>query len=155
MDQYNNKDLGFILLKLQNSITHNNLLKNIHEFIVNRPHSQIVLFNSYCDILDNNMVPILHLSQAKFFYGNMVTMDLSSLYLSTRFINLEKVFFYATYIPWMEHYKPFAFWKKLFDTNNIEIIAHNKEIADIFEIVWKKPICISEEFTYEKLQNIL
>jgi hypothetical protein len=49
----------------------------------------------------------------------------------------------------------FAFWQKLFNVDNIEIIANNKEIADIFEIVWKKPIAVSEEFNYEKLQHIL
>lgn len=155
MDHNNQADLGLILLKLQNSSIHDKILKGLSEFIENRPFNQTILFNSYSDVIDNHRVPILHLNQAKFFYGNIVALDLSSLYLSTKFINLNKIYFYATYIPWIEHIKPFSFWHRLFNIDTIEIISQNKQISDIFEIVWKKPICIAEEFDYEKLQHIL
>ena len=86
----------------------------------------------------------------------MFLFDIQSAMISQSYPNIHKRYLYATNMPW-EHnlagdYKE---WKNVFDVDNLEIIAQNQHIADIYEICWKKPILVAEDFTYEQIKNVL
>lgn len=149
------KDLGTIILKLQNCEAHDTILKNLCELSKNRPFDQIVVFNSYSEILDNHLIPILHLSQSKFFHGNILALDLASLQLATKLINAQRIFFYASFIPWAENTQPYSYWSKLFNNPKIEIIAKNNFLYDIYSIIWKTPLLITEDLRYETIKDII
>jgi len=149
-------DLGVILLNIKPSAKQNEIFKTLYDFIENRPYDQIVVFNSYCDIVDNYLVPILDVSQAKFFHGNILVFDTDSLFLASKFINTNKLFFYSTEEPpWAKDNKPYSYWKNIFENNNLYIITDSIYLNDLYSITWKDPIGISESFKYETLQHII
>lgn len=149
------KDLGTVILKLQNCKAHDTILKNLSELSSNRPYDQIVVFNTYSEILDNHSVPILHLSQAKFFHGNILALDLASLYLSTKFVNVSNIYFYGSFVPWVDQIKSYSYWSNLFNNPKIQIIAKDQFLYDIYSIVWKNPILIAEDLKYETIKDII
>jgi len=149
------KDLGFLIPTLQNDPVSNNILQTISSFINNRPFNQIVVFNSYCELIDSKNIPILNINQAKFFYGNIITFNEEDLFFATKLINANKLFYYAINIPWEKNRKPINYWKSLFMSDNIDIISSNQEIDDLYSIVWRKPVTMVENFDYDKLSEIL
>lgn len=150
------QDYGFVLLKLEDNLTTNKLLQNIETIIENNPYNQICIFNSSNQKIGHHSVPVLHLNQSKFFYGNLFLFDIQSAIITKSYPNIYKRYFYATNIPWEKNrlvdYKE---WNDMLDSDNLEIIAQNQYIADIYEICWKKPILIAEDFTYEHIKKVL
>ena len=150
------KDTGFILLKINNNPTNNLVFDCISKFIDNNPYNQICVFNSVNDRLCDNKVPILHLNQAKFFYGNLVVFDTMSLLFAKNFPNINNIFMYASSVFWSDKsYSRYLNIEELFNLKNIEFIAANQNMNDIFESCWKKPIGICENFNYESLKTII
>jgi len=148
-------DLGILCIKLENTTTSEHILKTAKSLIDNNPYSQICIFNSYSEIVENNSVPILHISQAKFFKGNLVVFDMPSLILSKNFINLSKRFYYAYELPWTKHIQNFKYWSEIFDSKDLNIITKNQQLYDIYDMCWKKPIGISEDFSYETIKDLV
>jgi hypothetical protein len=149
------EDLGIICIRLENTNTSDSILKTAKSLIDNNPYAQVCVFNSYSDVVQNHSVPLLHISQAKFFNGNLIIFDIPSLILSKNFINVSNRFYYAHETPWTEHTMPFKYWSELFDADNLNIIAKNSYLYDIYDICWKKPIGISEDFSYETIKDLL
>jgi hypothetical protein len=149
------KDLGMMCIKLENTTTSKSILKTAKSLIDNNPYTQICIFNSYSEVVDNNSVPLLHLSQAKFFDGNLIVFDIPSLILSKNFINVSNRFYYAHETPWTQHIMSFKYWSDIFNSENLEIIAKSQQIYDIYDICWKKPIGVSEDFSYETIKDLL
>jgi len=148
-------DLGILCVKLENTTTSDLILRTAKSLIDNNPYSQICIFNSYSEVIDNHSVPILHISQAKFFKGNLIVFDIPSLILSKNFINLSKRFYYAHELPWTKYSQNFKYWSKIFECEDLEIIAKNQQLYDIYDICWKKPIGISEDFSYETIKGLV
>lgn len=149
-------DLGVIALHLQSCVQHDTLLKSLYDFSEQRPYDQVVVFSSCSDVIQNYMVPILHISQAKFFKGNLVVLDIDGLFLASQFVNINKLFYYNSGpAPWSIESKPYQYWRKLFEYPNLEIITDSQELQDLYSITWKSPIAVSENFKYETLQHIL
>ena len=151
-----NQDVGFILLKLDNSPAYNVVLDTIYKFIEDRPFNQFVIFNSQCDKTDTRNIPILHVSHAQFFTGNLVLFDIASAIMSKAFTNVKNRFLYATDTPWTVSSKNRYYdWLEIYSNKNLEIIVANNSLYDIYNIVWKQPTGISENFNYEQIKNIL
>jgi hypothetical protein len=150
------EDYGFVCLKIDDSVEISKLLNSAETMAKDKPYSQVCVFNSFNQRTNSMNVPVLHLNQAKFFYGNLFLFDVQSAIITRSFPNLYKRYYYARDIPWeknsLGNYKE---WKEIFNHDNIEIIAQNKHIFDIYEICWKKPIMIAEDFTYENIKKVL
>lgn len=150
------KDYGFVCLKIDDSIASGQILNTIENMIDNMPDSQICVFNSYNERTYRSKAPIIHLNQSKFFYGNLFLFDIRSAIITRIFPNIHKRYYYATDIPWEKNsFGDNREWAEIFNHENIEIIAQNQHIADIYEICWKKPILIAEDFEYETIKKIL
>jgi len=152
----NNKDIGFLLIKMNNDSTYNRILKTISDFILNNPYNQYVIFNSFSDKIDTINVPILHINQAKFFYGDLFVFDFISCLLTQNFPNLSNRYLYTKDLFWTaDPGNSYNEWESILMKDNLNIITHNKYVHDIYDMCWKKPMGISENFTYEELKNIL
>jgi len=150
------KDTGFVLLKTVNSNTNDIVFNCINKFINDNAEKQICVFNSSNDRVCKEPVPILHLNQAKFFYGNLVIFDTMSLLFAKNFPNIDTIFMYASNIFWSKgSYSMFSNIESLLTTKNLEFIASNQEMYDIYQTCWKKPIGICENFNYESLKKII
>jgi hypothetical protein len=150
------QDYGFMMLKLEDNPVIDKILYNIEAISKNKPYNQVCIFNSSNDKINSHNVPIFHLNQSKFFFGNLFLFDIQSAIISKSYPNIYKRYFYAATVPWEKNLvADHREWSDIFNAENIEIIAQNQYIADIYEICWKKPILIAEDFTYEKIKSIL
>ena len=150
------EDIGFVLINIDNSTVSNILFDTISKFVNNNPYGQTIIFSSKCDKIDTKNIPILHLSHAKFFSGKLVLIDIPSLIITKSFSNYTNKYFYAIDVPWTNNAQAnYSQWKSLFDDTSLNIIASNKSIYDLYDICWKTPLGIAENFEYEKLYQII
>lgn len=149
-------DIGFFLCKLNNCPEHNHILSTMNDWIKNNPYNQCVVFNSFCENINIHKVPILHLSHAKFFYGDLMVFDFVSLILASHFPNIKNLYYYMSNIAWDNSLNSrYIEWEEAFSAPHLKVIASNQTIYDVYEIAWKKPCGISENFTYEQLSKII
>lgn len=150
------EDIGFVLIRIENNPFYNIIFDTIQTFIKNNPYNQCVIFNSFCEKIDTSNIPILHLNQAKFFHGNLLVFDFISILLTRNFPNIKNLYYYAQDLPWESEPKvSYNELSKILIDTNINIIAKNQYIYEIYDICWKQPIGISEKFDYESLKKIL
>ena len=150
------KDIGFMIPKISNTKQHDIILRTIRDFIDNNPSNQYVLFNSFYDKIETYSIPILHLSHAKLFHGDLMVFDHISLVISSRFPNISNLYYYAQNLPWLESRQSlYRDWKKIFTLDHLNIISSNQYIDDIYSICWKKTKGISEKFSYDEIKQII
>jgi hypothetical protein len=148
-------NLGFLLTTIENTDYYDSILKQISLLIKNNPYKNIVIFNSTCDKIITYNIPILHLSHAKFFSGDLWLFDLIGIIVSKNFTNIDKKVLYCNDMPWIKNRENFySEWSKIYD-NKLDFVTTNKYLYDIYEICWKKPLDTMEHFDYEKIQHIL
>jgi len=148
------KDYGFLLIKIDQR--YKGLINSISDIANHRPYDQTCIFNSNHIDLPVDDLPILHLNEMKYFFGNLFVFDIAGLILSQECPNIHNRYYYAVDAPWIDNTKAFyREWKNLFEQDNLEIIAQNKHVADIYEICWKKPILVTEEFSYDTISKII
>jgi hypothetical protein len=147
--------LGFVLLKIKNDNHYDIILKNIKALIDKNFYSNICIFNSSCEKIETYNIPIFHLSHSKFFNGKLFLFDLQSIILTKTFTNLEKKIIYTDNIPWTKNRTgPYKEWQDIYE-KELDFITTNEYLYDIYNLCWKKPIGIMENFNHEKIQDIL
>lgn len=148
-------NLGFILINIDNSSYYDNIFKNIKLIIENNIYNHICIFNSSLSKLDTYNVPVLHLNQAKFFDGDLILFDLYGAMITKNFTNAKRKILYCKDIPWIKNRQiEYTEWSNYYD-DSIDFIVSNQYLYDIYEICWKKPLGIMEEFNYEQIQSVL
>lgn len=155
MNQHQYTDLGLISYDLSNSSSTVQYLELLRQLTQHRPFNQYVVFNSYSEVVDTLCVPILHVSQAKFFYGDILVCDMPSLLLAIECVNTSNIYYYCNHIPWEQNIRDYSYWQKIFTNNSLNIIAKDQKIYDIFELLWKKPIATIKDLNYESINNII
>jgi hypothetical protein len=149
-----NKNIGFILIKLQNNQTHDKILQTIKQIEQDNVYGQTIIFNSYSERIDSYNLPILHLSQAQFFKGSLVIFDLASILLTQKFPNIEKRLMYTNSVPWtVSSTNLYSEWRSLYLQDNLDFIVDSQATYDIYNMCWKKPLGIVEGFEYEKIKE--
>lgn len=150
------REIGLIITKLLNVDTQDNILKMAKQLQNRNPYDQVVIFNSYSEKIDTHGLPILHLNQSQLFDGSLLLFDLPSIILTSKFPNLTKRIFYAVDTPWaLSPATPHYEWHSLYMQNNLDIITQNDHLYQIYDICWKKPIGVSEDFSYEQIANFV
>jgi len=156
MKKATEKDAGFILAKVNHGPIYTNVFSTINKLSDNSPYNQYVVFSSNVERTETNKVPILHLNQSKFFYGNLFLFDFMSVLLTQNFPNIHKRFLYLDSVPWATSPQAnFADLKRIFDSPNLEIIAGNSFVNSVCDICWKKPLFVAENFDYEAIKTVL
>lgn len=148
-------DLGFIFLELQMTQNHNYIMKEIGEIIKYNPYKQVCIFNNYSERFDNYNVPVLPLSHAKFFDGDLFVIDTVSLMLTKDFPNIKRKFFYVNGPIWQEGYNSYELWKSLLVQNNLYHIVTDQKTADLFKICWGKDAYLMNQFNAEGILNAI
>lgn len=148
-------DIGFVVVSLDNNYTSKTLCNTISSLIGNMPDRQICIFNSYCEKIDTQNIPIMHISQAKFFSGDLFLFDIPCLLLSKQFPLIKNKYFYAQNSPWSDIPESYSSWKELFGQDSLHIIAKNKYLFDLYNIAWNNAIGTSENFSYEQISQFI
>lgn len=149
------QDLGLLITHIDNSEKFEFLFEELSKLISDNPYSQICIFNSYSDKLHTKNVPILHINQSKFFSGNLLVFDIVSLYLIQSFPLLNKKYFLAQEAYWTKSYNNYMDWHNIINQDNLDIIASNSYIYDIYDICWRQPKFIMETLNYDNLSKLL
>ncbi len=149
-------NLGFLLPYIDNTAEYNIIFQNISKLIKHNIYTNIVIFNSRCDKVSTDNIPILHINHAKFFKGDLFLFDISGLILTKQFTNINKKLLYCNDMPWIKiRNNNYREWENLYCSNTIDFIVTNKYLYDIYSLSWKEPIGIMESFDYEKIQKLL
>lgn len=148
-------DLGFVIPILENNNFGIHICQIIKKFIDQYPKYNFCIFNQYCETPDTQNVPLLPLSHARYFHGNLILFDIGSLLLASNFPTIEKIYFYTNASPWVSSYNNYYDWREIFDRKNIKIISNNQEIHDIYNIIWNNSLGVAETVSYESLSKFV
>lgn len=148
-------DIGFMCFDLKPIEAHNILIKEISKLILNNNEKQICIFNHHSDRAEYDNVPVLPISHAKFFDGDLFLFDIMSLMITQNFPNIKNRYFYTGEIVWLNNNNFYYFWKNLFMHPNLKIIASTEGVKDIYTMCWNKEVNIIKQFSYEELDNVL
>lgn len=148
-------DLGFLILELDNSPYYHSILNEIYQLIKYYPYHQICVFNAYSEKIDSCRVPVMPISHAKFFKGDIFVFDIVSLMMVKDFPNIDNKYYFAQSSDWVDQYNNYFLWKSLFLQNKLNIITSNNILYDIYNICWKQPIGIMEKFSSKELINVI
>ena len=148
------KNVGFLILHIDNSNTMQALLSSIQTIINKDPHNHYVVFTSSIDAVIHNTIPVLHMDYAKYFYGDIWCFDIHGLQLNKVFHN-SKILYYATDTPWLENYLPYTKWINILADPRINIITNSQELYDLYDICWQQPKAIMENFSYDKIKEFI
>lgn len=151
----NTKDLGIIVRNLLNDEKSSELILLAKNYFDNNPYNQVCFFNCVSDNISNRSIPILHLSQAKFFYGNLLVTHIKDLNLCCDFPNISKILFATSSAPWESEVRSYKDWEKLFYNEKVNIIAQNQRTYDLFKLCYKEPLTVKERLDYETIQKCL
>lgn len=151
----NKTDLGFFAIKLENNTFHDKICSLIDGYISNNHQSHIVMFNHICEKIETKQIPLLPISYAKYFKGDLVVFDIASLLVAVDCININRVYFYAQNMPWINSYNDYSDWEYLFKNDKIKIIANNEHLHNIYNIVWNNSLGVSEDITYDKFSKFI
>lgn len=151
------KNIGFILANMGTGPGPVYIEEKINSFnsIYNTDKKyNLVFFNSY-NGSSNHAIPVLHLNQAKYFFGDIFVFDIISLFISSHFPNLKNLYYYANATPWLDDMNiGFNFWNKIFNNSKLQLITDNNNYH-IYEKLWKKPLLSTERFDHETIQQAL
>lgn len=151
-------DIGFYLLDIEaTNKKHKTILESINSLCDLRPYDNIVLFNNKMNNVDlDHKYYVLHMSQAKYFKGYLFLFDMRSSMVTQQFPAPKKQIMFIDNNDWSSKADvPYVFWEKTYLNDNFEFVANNKELYDIFELCWKKPLSIINDYNYRGIDEIL
>lgn len=151
-------NIGFYLLDINSKNEHHTqILQSINNLCKLRPYDNIVLFNNRYNNVDlDHKYYILHINQAKYFDGILFVFDIKSALLTRTFPCPKKQVLYLTSNDWVVNNKaPYIFWRDLFMNKDFEIIVSDQKLYTEYDICWRKPIAIIEQYNTEDLSNVI
>lgn len=151
-------DIGFYLLDIEaTNKKHKTILESINSLCDLRPYDNIVLFNNKMNNVDlDHKYYVLHMSQAKYFKGYLFLFDMRSSMVTQQFPAPKKQIMFIDNNDWSSKTDiPYVFWEKTYLNDNFEFVANNKELYDIFDLCWKKPLSIINDYNHRGIDEIL
>jgi hypothetical protein len=151
-------NIGFYLLDINSkNQQHAKILESINSLCKLRPYDNIVLFNSKYNNVDlDHKYYILHINQAKYFDGILFVFDIKSALLTRTFPCPKKQVLYLTSNDWSTNTKaPYVFWKDIFMNKDFELIVSNPKLYAEYNICWKTPIAIIDEYNPTDMHNVI
>lgn len=150
----NSNDIGFIISKNQ---TYKSIYNLIIDLLNHKFDNQYVCFTYNDDIITNKLhIPILPITEAKFWNGKMFIFDLEAVDIVKNFTNLTDIFYYMDNTEWVDysHINYFDL-KNIYEENTkIKIIASNNDIYKKYQECWNKnPIAVMETLSYENFKE--
>lgn len=148
-------DVAFILPSLKNDDRSAPLCQLISMLINNHRNKQFCIFNQHCDLPNTYHVPLLPVSHARYFVGDLIVLDFPSLVLAVNFPLIKNIYFITNSMPWTTSYSSYDLWKNIFVKDNLHIVATSDSVADIYRILWNNCNHQIKEINYESLLSIL
>lgn len=149
-----NNQIGFYFPLLSNKTLDNSIVEILNNISYKY---NTILFNSQYDIIDQSTrkFSVLHCNQAKYFYGILFAFDINSVSVINTFPAPHKKVFVTSEIFWQNKTYPSKVWQDLV-LNDIDIIAYDTKVYDLYDICFKKPIFnMNNGLTSEDFLNVI
>lgn len=148
-------DVGFFIPHISNDDLATDRLLQIKKLIDNNPFKQITIFNGTTERFDHMNIPILPISHARYFIGDLFLFDVMSLLITNSFPNVKNKYFYTNEVPWINGYGSYQVWNQLLSQANLQILTVDEQLQDIYKICWDSSGAVIKIFSYEELANVL
>lgn len=146
------QSIGFLSIEIRNDPQSKFITNYINGFADAFPHLDVILFNSVYDKPDEtiNAFSLIHINEAKFFKPPIIAFNLKNMLFLQHCI-CKKVF-YSLQPEWLELSKNihYADLKNLYETIPDVLLVPKPDIAELYELCWKKPI-VAETNDYNKV----
>ena len=103
-------------------------------------------------------IPILSITECKFFYGTLIVFDIESLAICKNFPNIKKIYYYMTDVPWKQtsHINYFDLRNHYQENTKINIVTKTSNLYNVYTNSWnKQPLGIMEELNYENFKRLI
>jgi len=148
-------DIGFVLPSLKNE-EQSYLMCSLIRLLINKhPKTQFCIFNQHSDLVNTHNVPMLPMSHARYFHGDLFVFDFPSLVISINFPTIQNIYYFTNAIPWSTSYNEYESWVDIFVRDNLKIITHNEDIGNIYEMMWNNKLSVIKELNYDTVLSIL
>ena len=149
-------DIGFLL---SDTKTIEDIYPMVLDLIDKDFKNQYVCFTHIQQNTYNKLgIPIISITECKFFYGTLIVFDIESLVICKSFPNIKKIYYYMTDIPWEKtSYINYFDLRSLYQENkDINIITKTSKLYRIYENCWnKQPIGTMEDLNYENFKRLI
>lgn len=149
-------DMGFLLPDNQNI---NDIYSFVSDLISKDTKNQYVCFSHTNQKNYSGLgLPIISITECRFFYGTLWVFDNQSLNICKNFPNLKKIYYYLTDIPWeqtpnINYFDLRNLWE---ENSKINAVAKTSNIYNIYNNCWnKQPIGIMEKLNYENFKRLI
>lgn len=149
-----NNDIGFIISNSHTYSRLEELFSYLHRYSLG---NQYVCFSYNNNIISNKLhIPILPITEAKFWNGKMFVFNLEAVDIVKNFTNVSDIFYYIDRDEWSDYIHLNYFdLKGVYEENTkIKVIASNHDIYHKYQKCWNKnPITIMDTLSYENFKN--
>lgn len=149
-------DIGFLL---SDTKTIEDIYPMVSDLIDKDFKNQYVCFTHVQQNKYNKLgIPILPITECRFFYGVLTVFDIESLTICKNFPNIKKIYYYMTDVPWKRnsHINYFDLRNLYQENTNISVITKTLNLYNIYNNCWsKKPLGIMEELNYENFKRLI
>lgn len=163
-----NKTLGFLSTNIEDSAQSKFIINTINALSDCAPYLDHVLFNSYYQILSQtpNRFATLHINEAKYFTGPLITFSLKDAVFLKQCISKQKIFF-ITEPEWLKAVHPssenyettqlmqYMTLRDIYVDSMDLLVTHNTNLQEIVSLCWKDSVFIDPnkyEQLYEHIQ---
>lgn len=148
-------DIGFYISNISTN-NYQNILKVINDYIDDHPYDNVIVFTNQMNRIFNDKFYVLHLSHAKYFSGILFIFDIKDASIASTFPSPKKQILLVNDIYWQKNsHILYSFWEKIFLSESAEIVTNNDENFYIYELCWKKPLCIIPELNKEGIEHVI
>lgn len=148
-------DIGFVLPSLKNEEQSQLMCVLIKLLIDHNPKTQFCIFNQHSDLVDTYKVPLLPMSHARYFNGDLFIFDFPSLVISINFPTIKNIYYFTNATPWSTSYNEYESWVNIFSRNNLKVITNKEDIGEIYGMMWNNKLSVIKELNYETVLSIL
>ena len=148
-------DIGFIIPNLYNDDQSNALCEIISGLISQNKKYQFCIFNQHNELIDTKNVPLMPISHARYFAGDMVILDFPSLVMAINFPTTKNIYYFTNGMPRSTSYNAYETWKKIFCNNKLQIFTNSDDITSIYSMLWNIKAETIKEINYVTISSIL
>jgi len=149
--------IGFLVDKLDMSDSSICLANFTNKYLDNNPNKSLPVFR-----LETTYIPYVcrfsvnEAKQAWAFRGSLLATNLKCANILLDLKIPKKKYFYVWDLEWLYRTDmTFEQYSRIYQNDNLELIARSQEHATIIENCWKKPIDIIKDFDYDRTSSII
>ena len=150
-----NDSLGIVVRALGTNQLGYNIIKQVNAMMGGGAIYVTVFYDEHDRIPNIPYFPMMQTMHLWGFNGDIITTDVESTYTTLRIPTIKRRFFYVWNLEWVYNRDYFTYYSKVYNNDDVELIARSQSHFDILEQCWKKPIGIIDDFNYREILSTI